>query len=124
MKGKNYKIIVFTLFLFITGAGCNKDDTSEEKSIIGKWQWLYSTGGLVISYPHEGQIITLEFTKNYSLIERKNDSLIFETKFSINGDTLNYSRGSDMSYQIKINKDTLNLIFKDAGFNDYYKRLR
>src|SRR5690606_37122875 len=110
MKKKDYKIIIFSLFLFITGAGCNKDDTSEGKSIIGKWQWLYSTGGLVISYPQEGQIITLEFTKNYSLIERKNDSVTFETKFSINGDTLNYSRGSDMSYQIKINKDILNLI--------------
>jgi hypothetical protein len=29
-----------------------------------------------------------------------------------------------MSYQIKIKKDTLTLIFKDAGFNDFYKRLK
>jgi hypothetical protein len=123
MKKAFLKIGFISLLIFILiGTGCKKEDNLYFNSLIGKWRWLYTTGGIVIAYPREGIITLLEFTKDGRLIQSNNDSITFETKFRISGDTLKYYHGTDMFYKIKIQGDTLGLIFIKVGFNDYFKR--
>ena len=134
MKLKKLKLLIISLFLFsfcvaLFGAGCekagNEPDTNsnDPNSIIGKWEWLYTLGGIAPIYPGEGQIHTLEFTEDSLLISRENGETTFETHFDVSGDTLKYHRDIDLEYKMNISGDTLALIFIKRGFDPYFKRI-
>lgn len=125
MKKTVLKTVLIPFLLFqLMVEGCKKDDNLYFNSIIGKWEYLYTTGGIIIDYPKEGIITLLEFTKDGRLIESQNDSITFETKFRVSGDTLKYYHGTDLFYKIKIHGDTLGLIFIENGLNPYYKQVK
>lgn len=118
------KVGLCLLILCITGQGCEKDNILES-NLLGKWQLLYSIGGIVgKSYPNEGQIYTLEFTEDSLLIEKDNNVIMFETEFNISIDTLTYTRGALLKYKIDISKDTLVLARIPQGTSSYYKRIK
>lgn len=126
MKNTIVKIRLSLLLLFIlTMAGCKKNDDLYSNSIIGKWEWLYTTGGIADTYPLEGQTYILEFTKQGKLISSQNGSVLFESNFNIDGDILSYYcdlSKAEERYHIKFREATLNLYYLGI-FNDYYKRL-
>jgi hypothetical protein len=123
MKVILIKGLTFLVALVIVLAGCRKDDDQYFNSIIGKWEWLYTTGGIIIQYPRAGIKSVTEFTKDGWLIRTRNDSIIFETRYSVSADTLKYYNGTELFYKIEIRSDTLGLIFIKVGFNDYYKKV-
>ncbi len=125
MKLKLLKLSLTCLTLLITGVGCEKNDKNyNPDSIIGKWEWLYSKGGIIgITYPEEGQTVEWEFTKDSTLIITENDVTTFETIFYISNDTLIFFRETDVKYRIEIEKDTLSLYFIVEGFDNFYKRI-
>ena len=145
MKNTIIKIGIILLIFCIAGQGCEKDENIDSK-ILGKWQHIYSTGGVVgISYPDEEYTTTIEFTDEGILIEKENNVIMFETEFSISDDyfpKLTYSTGIpleyrgipleytgdissitiDYSYTVDFSDDKLVLI--SAPFSTYYKRIK
>ncbi len=122
MKETIFKIGLFLLIFSFTVQGCEKDEKLDSK-ILGKWQLLYSTGGIVgTSYPKEGHIYTLEFTDEGILIEKDNNVITYETEYSISVDKLTYSRGALLKYTVDISNDMLEL--SDITFSFYYKRIK
>ena len=116
--------LIFLLLFQLIVEGCKKDENLYFNSIIGKWKYIYTTGGIVITYPREGDIMISEFTKDGRLIKSLNDSVVFETDFHVSGDTLKYHLETDLFYKIKIYGDTLGLIYIQYGMNHYYKKVK
>jgi len=122
MKNTITRIGLFLLIFSFTMQGCEKDEKIDSE-ILGKWQLLYTTGGFVgITYPHEGDTSTLEFTDEGILIKKKNNVIIFETEFSISVDKLTYSYGVLLEYKVDISNGTLELA--DNQFSFYYKQIK
>jgi hypothetical protein len=127
VKSLTHLLLLLPLCVVLIGAGCEKNDPKnyDPDSIIGKWEWLYTSGGFVgTTYPQKGQTETIEFTEDSVLIARKNGEITFETYFNISGDTLKYHQGTDLEYKIKISNDTLELVFIEWGLNPSYKRIK
>jgi hypothetical protein len=130
MKTLFIKISFFILLLLTMGAGCEIDRNNyNPNSIIGKWMWLYSTGGFAGNtiYPKKGQTVTLELTKDSLFIERDNGETEFEAEFSVLGDTLKYIvYDAAIFCKIKILEDTLSLCYfnVDDGYDPVYKRMK
>jgi len=120
------KIGCFILLPLIMGAACERDrDNYDPTSIIGKWEWIYSCGGIVgCTYPVFGQTISLEFTTDSMMIEKINGNVMFESRFCISGDTLKYLRGTNLEYRIEFHNDTLALLFITDGIDNFYKRVK
>ena len=75
--------IIFLLIICFTSS-CQKDESFETESILGKWEWIYTYGGFGgVTYPQEGQSVILEFTKDNRLIESENGVTSFETDYSV-----------------------------------------
>jgi len=124
MKDTITKVGLFLLIFCITGQGCEKDNILDS-NILGKWQLLYTIGGIAGKvYPNEGHIYTSEFTEDSLLIEKDNNVIMFETEFGISFDTLTYTRGALLKYKIDISKDTLVLARIPQGDYSYYKRIK
>ena len=134
MKQKNLKqLITFLLLLplcvVLLGAGCEKDDTNyDPDSIIGKWEWLYSTGGFAgTTYPEEGETVIWNFTEDSTLVITVNGEATIESDFKILQDTLNYFIDTDIQTDVEIKKyikisgDTL--LLKEYVFESFYKRI-
>ena len=133
MKPKKLKLLTTFLLLLplcvvLLGAGCEKDENDyASDSIIGKWEWIYSTGGLAGNtiYPDDGQSVTLEFTEDSILIQCENNETVFETQFYILGDTLKYFWGLELECKINISSDTLFSYYLNISdsYNPVYKRI-
>jgi hypothetical protein len=79
------KLVRFSTFILLVFASCT-DDIPAPNELIGKWNWVSSTGGIAGStYTPEttGETIILEFTTDSVYKQFRNDSLIVDCKFSI-----------------------------------------
>lgn len=111
MKPKILKLSsVVLLFLFI-GAGCQKDDLNyDPDSIIGKWEWISTSGGFAsTTYPQEDEYVTIEFSEDSIFTRRDNDVITIQSGFYISNDTLNVNNIPYGSFFVKIRHDTLSL---------------
>jgi signal peptidase I len=107
-------------------AGCDKVELTST-GFIGKWEWLYTTGGIIgRTYPNEGDIVVDEYTEDSILVRRVNGKIILETDFHVSGDTLWYWNSTIRKYESHISRDTLRLIDLSIiapSFIHVYKRL-
>lgn len=129
MKIKIFKLSVIILFLSLMGAGCEKDDLDyNPDSIIGKWEWLYTSGGFAGTvYPKEYEKVTWEFTEDSTLTRRVNNNISFQINFYSSNDTLFWRNDpTDLIYQFLIKSDTLELWDLSAippTFSHTFKRI-
>jgi len=81
------KLKLFYLFcLIIPFVSSCEEDTDRPNDIIGRWDWISSTGGIAsVTYTPEstGDKVELEFTLDSIYREYRNDTLIYECKFGI-----------------------------------------
>jgi hypothetical protein len=112
MKPKIIKQSVIFLLLLFFGAGCGKEDLDyDSNSIIGKWEWLYTSGGFAgTTYPKENETVSWEFTEDSIFIRRVNNKTTFQVNFYVSIDTLFWRNDpTDMAYQFFIKSDSLEL---------------
>jgi len=79
------KKLIIIIILGLLVVSCS-DDRLETKELIGKWSWLSSSGGIAgTTYTPEntGDNIVIEFTPDSVFRRYLNDSLVMESKFSI-----------------------------------------
>ena len=116
------------LFLFIS-AGCEKDEPYyNPNSIIGKWEWLSTSGGFAgTTYPKEGESVTWEFTEDSVAIRRVNNEITFQKEYYTSKDTLDIKDVSFGPSLMNIKHDTLLLDHYNVGvpsFISFYKRIK
>lgn len=132
-----YFSVVIALIIFSSVSSCNKGGLPQPDSIIGKWRWVKSVGGiagLTITPQTSGYTLTHEFKADSTIKILKNDSLITDTRFSI---TRNYKYGDNQninvlkiadSHQMEfhIKNDTLftNDIFISDGFGSAFVKVK
>ena len=112
------------------GTGCDKGYEKEKidydpNSIIGKWEWLYTLGGIVPSYPGEDESVTLEFTEDSIGIRRVNNNVTFQKEFYISKDT-QFWKDAPTGHLFLITHDTLEMWRSDIVFPlliSAYKRI-
>jgi hypothetical protein len=116
-------LLLTSLFMTILGTGCEKDEYSPD-SIIGKWKWVYSIGGVVgTTYPEEGKKVIWEFSKDSTLVVTENGKTVFESNFHISGDTLKYFRITDIETKVKMTFLSDKLSLDDGDFIGYLKHI-
>ena len=131
---KKIKLLFIFLFLLplcvvLLGAGCEKDDLNHDpSSIIGKWEWLYTSGGFAGTvYPKDEEKVTWEFTEDSLFIRRVNNNISFQINFYSSNDTLFWRNDpTDMIYEFLIKSDTLELWDLSAippTFSHTFKRI-
>lgn len=79
------KRLLVLIFIICQFYACT-DDTPKASELIGKWNWISSSGGIAGStYTPEitGETIILEFNSNSDYKMFRNDSLIIDCQFSI-----------------------------------------
>ncbi len=79
------KLFLLVLVVVLLGASCD-DHTPVPNSIIGKWNWISSTGGIAGSTytpQNTGESIRLEFSSDSMYSQYLNDSLLYRCAFSI-----------------------------------------
>jgi len=129
VKTKILKLSAIILLLSLMGAGCEKERIDYDPgSIIGKWKWLYTIGGIVgTTYPKKGDTVIWEFTEDSLLVRALNGETIFEVDVRVSGDTLKYFESSELTetmYRYEIKGDTLSLFPLLMGpFSHIYKRV-
>jgi len=102
LSKKIFIILFLGLILFFS---CS-DDRLEPKELIGKWNWLSSSGGIagtIYTPENTGDNILIEFTSDSIFKRYLNDSLIMESTFSI-----------QISKSIYDHDSTQMLVFEDA----------
>src|ERR1035437_6034150 len=131
------KKIIFLLMVIASCFGCKKDNSyTFSSSLMGKWSWFSSCGGVVgcLTPEIEHVTINLVFTSDSIYNLYQNDTLrfssIFHTYKSISADgkyttyTIKYDSGGWGIFSIT--HDTLSLI--DEGditfFTSHYKRIK
>lgn len=132
-----YFSLIIAIIIFSSVSSCNKGGLPQPDSIIGKWRWVKSVGGIAgmtITPQKAGYTLTHEFKADSTIKILKNDSLITDARFSI---IRNYKYGDNqkinvlkiadehqMSFSIK--NDTLFTfdIFISDGFGSTYVRIR
>jgi hypothetical protein len=118
-------------------SSCKKDKSPASTSIIGKWRWVKSIGGIAgstVTPKSTGYNLSEEFKADSTYKFFKNDSLIAQGKFSIvrnykyssteTVDLLKMGFSSDDAFTIR--NDTLftnNILISD-GFNTIYVRVK
>lgn len=139
---KNILLLISAIVLCIITA-CNKGDIpgAGSNSIIGKWRWVKSVGGIggfTITPQSSGYTIRNEFYADSSFKRFKNDSLQFSARFRT---TANYkytpTETADIllitgpaldtrpvSYLIRHDTLYLNDIYIADGYNDVYVRTK
>jgi hypothetical protein len=133
MKTRILSIAAFTLF----GLGaCTKDRQPPSQSIMGKWRWVKSVGGIggvTLTPQSTGTNFRDEFYADSTYKRFENDSLIAQHSFSI---VKGYDNGASgkvdllkaglINRSIFISNDTLYMgdLFIADGFGDTYVRIK
>jgi hypothetical protein len=132
-----YFILIFTAVIFCSVGSCNKDKLPASTSIVGKWRWVKSVGGIAgstVTPQSAGYNLSEEFKADSTFKRFKNDSLIAQGKFSIvrnykyssseNIDVL--KTGTPINEAFIIRNDTLflNDVFISDGFSNTYVRIK
>ena len=133
------KAKILTLFLIIGVGflnGCNKDEEEsfEEKTISGVWNWISSCGGFTgqCSYPDKNNIKSIQIT-NDRFIQKINEQIAIDATYEITKTQISETNFPyEKSYELKLgdgqiigmtffqNKD---ILFVSNNFlNDSYKR--
>jgi len=124
------KILIYAVVLLcIILHSCEKDKSFSD-TIVGKWKWIYSIGGIAGHYyPSEGNQHVINITQD-SIIYSVNGVESLRYKYSLSENILKYS-DSEFLYRVKISKDTLIIHFisdtlgyhvDDAIIDQYYLR--
>ena len=131
-----YLSLIIAVIVFSSASSCNKENLPQASSIIGKWRWVKSVGGiagLTITPQTAGYTQTREFKADSTVQILKNDSLVTNAKFSI---VKNYKYGDGKVNVLKIadqqqtsfviKNDTLftNDIFISDGFGSAYVKVK
>ncbi len=83
-------------------------------SIFGRWEWIYSLGGIDGGYHFPGGNIMIdEYSMDSTFIERINGVEYRSSRFSISGNALKYTDNS-YYYRIKIRGENLNIYIIDT----------
>lgn len=101
-------------------------------SIFGRWEWIYSFGGIDGGFHFPGGNIMIdEYSKDSTFIERINSNEYRSCRFSISGNALKYT---DKKYFYRINIrgenlniyiiDTLSFVPIDEIGSHYFKRVK
>lgn len=78
-------LFIISIFSLILLTSCN-DDKLEANDLIGKWNWISSSGGFAgttLTPENTGDTIVIEFTPDSLCRRYLNDSLVMESTFSI-----------------------------------------
>ncbi len=95
-----------TLLYFCT---TNSTGSTDENSISGEWQWVVSNGGFAgrtITPTIAGFNLSYNFSSDSMVTFNKNDSVLFNSKFNLSGDTLKIDSIS-VDQIIKLENDQL-----------------
>ena len=126
------KKILFLLLIFIICNGCKKDNSfNYSSSLIGKWSWLRSCGGVVGCLGPEDEHVTINvvFTADSIYDLYQNDTLKFSTRVHTykllsrdgkdSANVIKYDSGVSLNYYIT--HDTLGL--GNSIISSIYKRI-
>lgn len=118
-------IIIFTGLVAVLSASCEKDPDRYSNSIIGTWEWLYSTGGFAGTiYPDDGQTVRWIFSNDSILVIRENGDTTMQADFHFSGDTLLYQGKTDIKLLTEIYYDTLSLNETGIYMHSLFKRIK
>jgi hypothetical protein len=125
------KILIYAIVLPCIILHCCEKDNSFSDTIVGKWKWIYSIGGIAGHYyPSEGNQHVINITQD-SIIYSVNGVVSLRYTYSLSENLLKYS-DSEFLYRVKISKDTLRIHFisdtlgyhvDDGIIDQYYLRL-
>jgi hypothetical protein len=131
MKTNLLKYVLLTVLAFLMS--CQKDNKTISELIIGKWEWIKT-----IESPYTGQVSnpqtsgfskTLEFTRDGTMKEYKNDLLINSSNYSIEIDpsTPNYNlltyNSINHSHFYMVNDSLIfNEAFVDGAVSSYLRK--
>jgi hypothetical protein len=119
---------ILAVFIFISA--CTEDIESNDVKLLGRWNWIQSTGGfngLTITPETEGTTKSLKITNTY-FRAYEGDSLIFESEYSYMFDTL-YGQPEYLLFKsggaagVKFSHKRLELVdLCDDCFTHYFER--
>ena len=128
-------IILLISLLSVSFSSCNKSTFTPSSSIIGKWSWVQTQGGIAgatYSPSRSGYQMTVEYFADSTYKRYKNNALVDENKFTIIKEQPVYSsyRGEtikmgNLTRTQLIRNDTLfqsDLNISD-GYSDVYVRM-
>jgi hypothetical protein len=122
---KNFVLIPSTIIFVFWGCSENPNGPVDADTIIGKWQWVQTSGGIdgrAFTPESEGKEILLEFSADSVQHIFVDDSLLASFAFSIYGDTL-VRVDSGYRQLVQIENDRLTLSdFGADGFTSIYNR--
>lgn len=130
-------VVSALLALIVLGAiSCKKSTQLPSNSLIGKWRWVKSVGGiagLTLTPQSTGNNFRDEFYADSSYKRFENDSLLIQGSFSIikgynytPTEKVDVLKTGDWRRSIYIKNDTLYLndLFISDGFGDTYVRIK
>jgi hypothetical protein len=130
-------ILIFAMITLCSVSSCNKDKMPTSTSIIGKWRWVKSVGGIAgstVTPQSTGYNLSEEFKADSTFKRFKNDSLITQGKFSIvrnykytsteTIDVLKTGGLDDLAFVIRNDSLFVSDIFISDGFNTAYVRVK
>ncbi|MGF7042220.1 hypothetical protein [Mucilaginibacter lappiensis] len=129
--------LIFAMITLCSVSSCNKDKMPTSTSIIGKWRWVKSVGGIAgstVTPQSTGYNLSEEFKADSTFKRFKNDSLIAQGKFSIvrnykyasteTIDVLKTGGPDDLAFVIRNDSLFVSDIFISDGFNTAYVRVK
>ncbi len=129
-----YYILLMTLFS-ANFSSCKKSTFTPSSSIIGKWSWVQTQGGIAgttYTPSRSGYQMTVQYFADSTYKRYKSNALVDENKFSILKNQPLYSsykgdilKVGGFSRSLLIRNDTLYLndVFISDGFSDVYVRI-
>lgn len=128
--------VTILILSIITFLSCKKSQVNPNNSIIGKWRWVKSIGGIAgatLTPQNTSNNFREEFYSDSSFRYYMNDSLIFQKSFSIIKNykytatqTVDVLKIEPVSRSFLLRNDTLYTedLFISDGFSDIYVRIR
>ena len=132
----NTRILTFAVFIVFGISSCKKDSPQPSLSIMGKWRWVQSVGGIggfTLTPKSTGNNFRDEYYPDSTFKRFENDLLISQDRFSIIKN-YNYTPSQKIGVlsigssrrSIFISHDTLYMgdLFINDGFGDTYVRMK